>query len=72
MCAPSSVFCVLFVCKCALYYCHRVLTQLQLNNNNNNNNNMLCKQNWSRRMNIGVVSRHSQFQVKVLCGLIAN
>jgi hypothetical protein len=23
-------FCVLFVCKCILYYCHRVATQLQL------------------------------------------
>jgi hypothetical protein len=25
------LFCVLFVCKCVLYYCHRVPTQLQIN-----------------------------------------
>jgi type III secretory pathway component EscT len=25
-------FCVLFVCNCVLYYCHRVATQLQLTN----------------------------------------
>jgi hypothetical protein len=24
------LFCVLFVCKCVLYYCHRVSTQLKL------------------------------------------
>jgi len=26
------LFCVLFVCKCVLYYCHRVPTELQLKN----------------------------------------
>jgi hypothetical protein len=30
MYVPFSVFCVLFLCKYVLFYCHRVSTQLQL------------------------------------------
>jgi len=28
----TVLFCILFMCKCVLYYCQRVTTQLQLSN----------------------------------------
>jgi len=45
------LFYVLFVCKCVLYYSHRVTTQLQLINIpyiniNNNNNNYKTFRKW--------------------------
>ena len=35
-------FCVLFVCKCVLYYCHRVSTQFQFKNISSLSSSMIC------------------------------
>jgi hypothetical protein len=40
------LFCLLFACKCVLYYCHRVATQLQLRNAELYKNTCLCFSTW--------------------------
>ena len=40
------LFCVLFVCKCVLYYCHQASTQLQLTNISYHKSNMYFR-SWS-------------------------
>ena len=42
----SVLFCLLFVCKCVLYYCHRVSTQLQLNVSCHFMSYIICTCDW--------------------------
>jgi len=42
------LFYVLFLCSCVLYYCQRVLTQLQLTNISYHNKDQLLKYGWAK------------------------
>ena len=55
------LFYVLFVCKCVLYYCHRVATQLQLTNISNSLKQLVCNQllvTLPNSLNVTTYGRH--------------
>ena len=49
-----ALFYVLFVCKCVLYYCHWVTTQLQLTNTSYHKSSHVNTKYWEHRIKIRV------------------
>jgi hypothetical protein len=57
-------FCVLFMCKCVLYYCHRVATQMQLTNISYHT---IWQNKWERKWKLWNILKLLPYALFVLC-----